>query len=111
MKVEVLYFEGCPNHQPAVDRVREALRSEGMPDHVDEIKVYDDAEAKALKFLGSPSVRVNGMDIERSAHREISFAIACRTYNDGCCSSGLPSQELIRTAIKSQIERNQGTPS
>lgn len=102
MKVEVLYFAGCPNHKPAVDRVCEALRSEGMPGLVEEIEVYDDAQAKALKFLGSPSIRVNGIDIEPSARAEHSFALACRTYSDGYCRSGLPSHELIRSAIKSQ---------
>jgi hypothetical protein len=31
MKVEILYFSGCPNHVPAVDRVRVVLRQEGTP--------------------------------------------------------------------------------
>jgi hypothetical protein len=39
MKVEVLYFEGCPNHVPAVERVREALQSENETADVQEIEV------------------------------------------------------------------------
>jgi hypothetical protein len=64
MKVEVLYFEGCPNHVPAVERVREALQSENETADVQEIEVRTQGEAESLGFLGSPSVRINGLDIE-----------------------------------------------
>jgi hypothetical protein len=64
MKVEVLYFEGCPNHVPAVERVREALQSENETADVQKIEVRTQGEAESLGFLGSPSVRINGLDIE-----------------------------------------------
>ena len=59
MKVEVLYFEGCPNHLPTVEKVREALESDYQSAEIREVEVRTQAEAKSLGFLGSPSVRID----------------------------------------------------
>jgi hypothetical protein len=100
MNVEVLYFTGCPNHKTAVDRVKEALRAEGLPGAVAEIEVPDAETAQRLRFLGSPSIRVNGVDIEPDARSLTAFGMMCRTYSDVCCQSGLPSRELILSALR-----------
>lgn len=99
MNVEVLYFPGCPNHKPAVERVREAIRAEGLTGEVAEIEVDAD-DAQRLRFLGSPSIRVNGLDIEPEARSATAFGMMCRTYADGCCHSGLPSRDLIQAALR-----------
>ncbi len=63
-KVEILYFEGCPNHRPAVECVHEVLRQEGLSAEVQELEVPDAEAAQRFRFLGSPSIRVNGVDVE-----------------------------------------------
>lgn len=101
MKVELLYFEGCPNHKPALDRVRTVLRQERVSNaEVTETEIADQAAAERLQFLGSPSIRVNGVDIEPAARSARNFGLLCRTYGDGCCHGGIPSQELIRSALQ-----------
>lgn len=70
MKAEVLYFKGCPNHEPAVEQVRKALRSEGLPILVNEVEITDPGMAQKFGFLGSPSIRIDGIDVEPDA-REI----------------------------------------
>jgi hypothetical protein len=100
MKVEVLYFSGCPNHKPAVERVKEVLRAEGLSDEVAEIEVPDPETAQRLRFLGSPSVRINGLDVEPETRSATAFGMMCRTYVDGCCHTGLPTREVITAAIR-----------
>jgi hypothetical protein len=95
MRIEVLYFEGCPNYLPAVDRLRNVLQQEGLPAEVAEIEVKDESGAKVLKFFGSPTIRVNGLDIESDCRNVEETGFACRRY-----SGGLPSEQMIRTAIK-----------
>ncbi len=107
MNVEVLYFEGCPNHQPAVERVQAVLHEEGISSQIRQVEVPDSETANRLRFLGSPSIRVNGVDVEPSAVESESFGLMCRTYQDGCCHSGVPSLEVIRQAIRFQITRKQ----
>jgi len=101
VKIEVLYFQGCPHHAAAVERVKESLRQEGLgAAGVDEIEVPDAERARQLQFLGSPSIRVNGRDIEPAARAAKEFGFMCRTY-----PGGLPSGELIRSAIREARER------
>src|SRR4051794_34709728 len=99
MKVEVLYLEGCPHHRPAVERVKEVLHDMNLPDDVVEVRINDVATAAAMRFLGSPTVRVNGLDAEPSARNSDQFGFGCRTYVSGQRRDGLPSKELVREAI------------
>lgn len=100
MKVEILYFPGCPNHAPAVDRVRDVLQQEGMPADMVEVEVKDAAAAQQVGFLGSPSIRVNGQDVERTARRHRPFGMMCRTYIDSGRCAGVPPPEWIRAALR-----------
>lgn len=95
MKIEVLYFEGCPNYLPAVGRLRTVLEREGVRAELIEIEVKDDSDAKALKFFGSPTIRVNGLDIEASSRQATETGFACRRY-----PGALPSEEMIRAAFR-----------
>jgi len=106
MKVEVLYFKGCPNHLPTVQRVRETLHKMGLDDEIREIDVDSQDKAEATAFLGSPSVRINDVDIEPSARGAKGFGLTCRTYIDDGTRTGLPSRELMSAAIAEQNGAN-----
>lgn len=106
MKIEVLYFQGCPNHHETVEQVRQALSAEGITHIVEEIEVQDDSVAKALGFLGSPSVRVNGLDIEKNARAGQQVGFGCRTYVEDGRRSGVPSVSLIRRALMEASDSN-----
>lgn len=100
MRVEVLYFEGCPNYVAAADRLRTVLLAEGLPGEISEIEVKDESTARALKFFGSPTIRVNGLDIDAGSRSIRETGFACRCY-----PGGLPSVEMIRTALKEALEQ------
>ena len=100
MNIEILYFEGCPNHGPALQRVQELLREESMSAEISQIQVCDPAVAREIGFLGSPSVRVNGLDVEPAARAAHEYGMMCRTYVSGAGREGLPSRELIRQALR-----------
>jgi len=100
LKIEVLYFKGCPNHEPAVAQVRQALSAEGIDIVVEEVEIEDVAIAQELAFLGSPSIRVDGLDVEPEARELQTFGFGCRTYSDSAGNrSGLPSISVIRRAL------------
>lgn len=94
MLIEVLFVPGCPNHRPAVENLREVLRSKPINVPIREIAVTDDAMARSLKFPGSPTIRINGRDIEPT--RNQSYGLACRLYEGG---TGVPSLETLRRAV------------
>ncbi len=96
IQIEVLYFEDCPNHLPTVERINTVLREDGCLAAVREVLVPDISTAQRVNFLGSPSVRVNGIDIEPAAKDRKDFGLMCRRY-----AGGVPSHELIRAAVQS----------
>lgn len=100
MLIEVFYVPGCPNHAPTVAAVRLALDAQSVNAEIREILVNDDATAQAIKFAGSPSVRINGVDAEPSNAQ--SFGLSCRIYAGG---SGVPPQATLRCAIEAARRR------
>ena len=99
MKIEVFYIAGCPNRQPAVERVKELSQEFRLPGNLLEVPVTDSASAIAVRFLGSPTIHVNGVDIEPSSRTSSQFGLTCRMYLDGPQREGVPSVELIRRAL------------
>jgi len=101
MVIEVFYVAGCPNHQAAIDSLRNALRSAAIDAPIQEIAVTDDAMARQLRFTGSPTIRVDGRDVESNPHD--SYGLACRLYSNG---TGVPSLEALRRAVAGSEEGN-----
>ena len=100
MEIEILYFEECPNHRAAVARVREALREEGVSAAIVEVSILDAPQAMRLRFLGSPSVRVNGLDVEPVARSNREYGMICRTYATPSGTEAVPPLQMIRSAIR-----------
>lgn len=103
IQIEVLYFEDCPNHLPTVERINAVLREQGWRADVREVLVADTDTAQSVNFLGSPTVRVNGIDIESAAADSREFGLMCRRY-----TGGVPSDELIRAAIRATLQSGGG---
>lgn len=100
--VEVLFIRGCPNHAPAVRQAREALREEGFAAEVVEREVGDTG-APVAGFLGSPSIRVDGRDVERAVRGWEAAGYSCRRYVHEGKPSGVPPVQWIRDAIREAV--------
>ena len=102
MKVEVLYVAYCPSHPAAVKLVRDVLAQEGVAADVHEVLVSDEGMAGKLKFLGSPTIRINGQDVVSQTQKARNFALSCRLY-PGSKQVGVPPTELVRNAVLKAI--------
>lgn len=96
MKIDVLFFGGCPNHAPTVELVRDVVRELEVNAEVCEVEVKTEQEAESLRFLGSPTVQVEGVDIEPARRDDSIHAMSCRMYG----ASGVPPRELVVSALK-----------
>ena len=99
MKIEVLYVSGCPNHPPVIKTIAEVLRECGLQEQITEIEVTGSDAAVALEFPGSPTIRIDGTDIEPDLHQANSYGLMCRTYIVDGKPKGVPRREWIRDAI------------
>jgi len=98
MQIELLYFEGCLSWQTGLKNLKSALQLEGIEAEVNLVNVQDEADAIRLEFLGSPSIRVNGVELwteERDA-----FALSCRVYPISEGMKGWPTVEMLREKLR-----------
>jgi hypothetical protein len=98
-RVEILYFEGCPNHEPTRELVEQVAAELGLHAEIELVEVADLDAATRLRFLGSPSVRVDGRDVEPGADERSDFVLACRLYRGKRGLAGRPETDWIRDAL------------
>ena len=98
-RVEILYFDGCPNYEPARALVERVAAELGLHAKIELIEVADADSASRLRFLGSPSVRVEGRDVEPGADERSDFVLSCRVYRSERGLVGQPKAVWIRHAL------------
>ena len=90
MRVELLYFDGCPNWTVADKRLAEPLKASGRADiEVYRRRVETVEQAEELEFLGSPTIRVDGIDPFADSGARV--GLACRVYAGPGGLSGSPT--------------------
>ena len=99
MEIEFLYFEGCPHHEPALQLLEKVMAKEGIIAPVKKIDVVSDSQAQEVKFAGSPSIRVNGRDIEPGGIAGQGFGRKCRIYSVAGVPRGMPPEQSIHQAL------------
>jgi len=99
-KIEFLYWRDCPSYPAALTRLQEVMAEVGIRAPIEQIEVLTDEDAWLRDFPGSPTIRVNGRDVDPGGAGEVGSALACRVYRleDGRFSP-LPSKGMIRRAL------------
>lgn len=98
-RIEILSFEGCPHRDGARELVTRVLEQTGLAAHVEVIDVPDPPAAEQLRFLGSPTIRVDGRDIEPGADARRDYALACRVYSTRSGLQGQPDETWLIDAL------------
>jgi hypothetical protein len=95
----VLTFEGCPHAEPALEHVRLVIAESGIGATVRRVDVPDPEAAAAHRFLGSPTIRVNGRGIEPGVAERDEYMLACRIYRTDSGVTGEPDEQWLREAL------------
>ena len=103
MKIEFLYFDGCPNADAARENLKNALQQLGLPYKWDEINLNSSNVPDTLKSYGSPTVLVDGKDINGAV--DSSGSSNCRLYLTEKGFLGAPPVETITSSIKRILDK------
>lgn len=98
--VEILYFDGCPNHEAARTLVERVSRELGLEPELRLVHVPDDEAAQRLRFLGSPTIRVAGRDVDPQADERDEYMLSCRVYRTEDGFAGQPDERWVRDALE-----------
>jgi hypothetical protein len=96
--VEVLTFAGCPHGGPAVALAQRVVNEAGISADVQAVDVPE-GETERQRFLGSPSIRVDGRDIEPGAELRRDYAHCCRLYSTSAGRGPLPDETWLREML------------
>lgn len=99
MEIELLYWDGCPSYPEARELLADVLTANGVEAEIRMREVTTDAEAETLRFPGSPTIRIDGRDVDRT-DAETRPSLSCRVYHlpDGRVSP-IPSREDLEAAL------------
>jgi hypothetical protein len=97
MTVELLYFRGCPSYEMVLPRLEQLAASHGAALVLRDVETPEQAEAD--RFLGSPTVRVDGVDVEPAAGERTDFGLKCRIYRSEAGQTPVPPEEWIVAAL------------
>lgn len=100
MRVEILYFDGCPNHEALLPHLRALLSASGASTDVELVRVEDADAAERERFLGSPTVRIDGHDVEPGADQRTDFGLKCRLFPTPDGLRGMPADEWVLAALR-----------
>lgn len=108
LDVEFLWFEDCPSHEDAFEMLQDVLAELDADADIQRRKVETEEQVEAFNFPGSPTIRVNGEDIDPEGAASLPNALTCRVYRreDGR-PSPLPSREQVRTAVQRALANEQ----
>jgi hypothetical protein len=101
MRFELLYFDDCPSWRTAFDHLKQALAGLGLSDGVQLVHVQTDEQAAAVRFAGSPTIRLNGQDLFPVNHTD--YALGCRVYLTPEGMRGCPTVGMLRDAIHQHL--------
>jgi hypothetical protein len=102
-RVELLFWEGCPSHPAALADLRAAMAELDLdPDAVTVREVDTDAGAERERFVGSPTIRIDGADVQDPGGEPV--GLTCRIYRrrDGRISP-TPDPADVRDALRRAI--------
>jgi hypothetical protein len=99
VKIEFLFWDGCPSHPEALELLHEVLDERGVAAQIELQEVFTDEDAMELAFPGSPTIRIDGRDVDPDGASEPP-SLTCRVYRlpDGR-PSPVPSRQQLEEAI------------
>jgi hypothetical protein len=100
MNVEMLHTEACPHAAEYLPRLRRIVVAAGVRDPVRVRLIADADEAQRERFLGSPTVRVEGRDVEPDAEQRSDFGLSCRLYVGTDGLHGAPLDEWVLNSLR-----------
>lgn len=99
MHIQFLWWEDCPSHPAAWQRLQQVLEELQLDVTVERIQVLTEADAERWHFPGSPTILVNGKDIDPRAP-DLAARLTCRLYyTEERRPSPYPSREMIKRAL------------
>ncbi len=103
VEISILFIHGCPGYFPTKKHIEEIIAEQAIDAEVTLIRIDNDKDARQLHFIGSPTVRVGGMDIEEEFIGSKDYGVRSREYYIDGKPQDFPSKEMIMDAVRKEL--------
>jgi hypothetical protein len=98
VRIDLLYFDGCPSWQSGLENLRSAVAREELQADIHVVPVTDDEQAASLRFLGFPSFIVDGADLWPEIRA--AYHLSCRVYLTPEGIKGAPTIDMLQEKLR-----------
>jgi hypothetical protein len=106
MNAELLYFVGCPSYEAFLPRLDALLARAGVEVGLEQRRVESDPAARRERFLGSPTLRIDGTDVDPGAEQRSDYGLKCRLYVTPDGLRGTPPDDWVLEAVRGATSRD-----
>lgn len=99
-EVELLWFQGCANYPAARQLLEEVIAEVAPSTRIADVDATDPAIAERIRFPGSPTIRIDGRDVDPGFVDPGEYAPRCRLYRTSDGLRGLPERQWIEDALR-----------
>lgn len=96
----MFYTDGCPHAEQYLPQLEALLAAEGIDTPVRLHLVTSHDQARAEQFLGSPTIRINGRDVDPTARERRDYGLSCRLYTGPDGMQGTPPQQWVQSLLR-----------
>ncbi len=100
VNIGIFFIEGCPGVSAITDSIKEVITEESVDADISLFLIETSEEARRLQFTGSPTVRINGVDVEPNMQTNKDYGLRSRHYYINGEKANYPTKSMIRSAIK-----------
>jgi Domain of unknown function (DUF2703) len=100
LSIDLLYYEDCPHYEEAAQALREVLEEDDVPAEVHMVAVSPGEDAEIWGFIGSPTIQINGQDLDPEVDTGVPYQGHCRVYIYKNKPFEFPPKEMIREALR-----------
>ncbi len=98
--IELLWFSDCPNHDQARRLLQEVVADLAPGTPIRDIDATDPGVARAHRFPGSPTIRIDGRDVDPAFRDPGDYTPRCRIYWTAAGPRGVPERGWIEAALR-----------
>jgi len=107
MKVELLYTDLCPHYKEALHILQDILKEIGSGKPITMTRIRTEKDANEHRFSGSPTVRINGKDVDPKFRDNGTYGLRCRVYFFEGNFHPFPPPGMVRETITLLNRRNE----
>jgi len=107
INIDLLYFEDCPSWESGLLNLKKVIETEKISAKIKLVKIVNEDQAQKEHFLGSPSFRVNGIDLWPEEGNQ--YILNCRVYKTPSGMQGTPTIDMLKEEIQRIIKHRKAT--